>query len=143
MNISIHLITSTILTLILYPFLGPYTIGILVGGYLIDFDHYLLTILKIKTFSIKKSYKFHYKRTEKKNYERDLLHIFHTTEFFIFMFLASIFFYITQQKFFFYIFTTIFLGMLFHITLDITDMFKKNIFDARAISIILWIKRRI
>jgi len=141
MNISIHLITSTILTIVLFPFLGIYSLWILVGGYLIDLDHYLWTIFRLKSFSLKKSYNYHLNRCEKENYEKDLLHIFHTIEFYIFMLIASIILY--NQKFLFYMSTITLLGMIFHITLDITDLTKKKRLNARAISLIMWIIRRI
>ncbi|MBT4057951.1 hypothetical protein HN992_01870 [Candidatus Woesearchaeota archaeon] len=142
MNVSVHFITSLILSLFLYPYLGLYALWILVGGWLIDFDHYLWTLFRLKTLSLKKSYHYHFDRHKDKHYERDLLHLFHTGEFWLFMILSSITSYYFNQKFLFYMFTITFLGMILHLSLDFTLLFRKKHTDARAISIIAWIKRR-
>ncbi|MDP3917455.1 MAG: hypothetical protein Q8Q42_04195 [Nanoarchaeota archaeon] len=141
MNISVHLITSLILAAILYPFIGLYSLWIIVGGYLIDFDHLLWTMYRLKSISIKKSYFYHYNRHKKKGYEKDLLHIFHTVEFWIFMILASIISYRLNLTFFYYMFLITFAGMILHLVLDFISLIKKDHLNARAISLIMWIKR--
>jgi len=141
MNISIHLATSLILTAILFPFVGFYSLWIIVGGYLIDFDHFLWTAYKSKKYSVKKSYKDHYNRRYNPNYERDLLHIFHTVEFWIFMIFIAIVSNYFNFVFIYYMFTITFIGMLLHLTLDFTDLIKGHHLDARAISWIGWFKR--
>ncbi len=141
MNISVHLITSLLLTIILFPFIGFYSLWIIVGGYLIDFDHLLWTAYKLKTYSIKKSYFYHYDRHKTKEYEKDLLHIFHTWEFWTFMIITAAIFYKLNIAFFYYMFAITFLGMLMHLLLDFTALIRTKHLDARAISWIGWMKR--
>ena len=136
-----HFITSILLTIAIYPFFKLYSLWILVGGFLIDFDHYLWSMFKQKTFSLKKSYYYHLHRSEKKNYDKDLLHLFHTIEFWIFMILASFISYKTNNNFLFYMFSITFLGMVLHLSLDFSQLTKRKRLDARAISLIMWIKR--
>ena len=141
MNISVHLITSIIFSMGLYPLIGWYSLWAIVGGYLIDFDHYLWTVGKLKSLSLKKSYNYHFDRHKKKDYEKDLLHIFHTWEFFAFMIVSAAIFYNLKFEFLYYMFLITFLGMLLHVSLDFTSLIQKRHLDARAISLISWIKR--
>jgi hypothetical protein len=141
MNISVHLVTSLILTAVLYPLLGFYSLWIIVGGYLIDFDHLLWTAYKLKTFSVKKSYHYHFNRHKNTKYERDILHIFHTLEFWAFMIISAIISYNLGWTFLFYMFAITFLGMLLHLSLDFTNLIKNGTLDARATSLIGWIHR--
>ena len=141
MNISVHLITSVIFTIGLYSLIGWYSLWALVGGYLIDFDHYLWTAYRLKSASLIKSYKYHFNRHKKKSYEKDLLHIFHTWEFFTFMIISAVTFYNLKLEFYYYMFLVTLLGMLLHVALDFTSLIQKKHLDARAISLIGWIKR--
>jgi hypothetical protein len=141
MNISIHFITSLILSISLYRFIGLNSLWILVGGFLIDFDHYIYTIFKLKSFSLKKSYNYHLNRHKRKDYQKDLLHIFHTIEFFVFMILMVLVFSILkiQQLKNMFLFTL--LGISLHLILDFAGLIKIKHLDSRAISLIRWIKR--
>tara|TARA_Y100000310_G_scaffold344360_1_gene456731 strand:+ start:6276 stop:6710 length:435 start_codon:yes stop_codon:yes gene_type:complete len=141
MNISIHFITSILLAAGLYQLIGLYSLWIIVGGYLIDFDHYLWTAFKDKSLSLKKSYHYHFNRQKNEKYERDILHIFHTGEFWTFMIIASIISYRNNWIFFYYMFTITFLGMLLHLTLDFTSILRAGHLNARAISLTGWIRR--
>jgi len=78
----------------------------------IDVDHYIYSVVKTKNFSLKGAYKYHLNRG---TYEGI---IFHTIEFFILMIILS---YFIPYAFF------IFIGMLFHLSLDFIDGFKVSI----------------
>jgi len=142
MNISIHLATSIIVTIVLWPFLSWYSLWIIVGGFLIDVDHYLYAGFKWKMWNLKESY--HYqkeklKQEAKKNGE--ILHIFHTIEFWIFMIVMAYLSYQKEWTFLFYIFTVTFVGMILHLILDgIYALYAKRLGE-RTISLIWWLKK--
>ncbi len=142
MKIAIHLITSIILAVALWPFIGPYSLWAIVGGYLIDFDHYIYAGFKYKLWNLKDSYGFHIRylcKNAKKN--REILHIFHTVEFWAFMALVIIISYINDWRFIFYMFAVTLVGMAMHLILDLIDGMIKSKLQVRAISIIWWINR--
>lgn len=142
MNIKHHFISSTILTLLLYPLIGFYSLWAFVGGYLIDFDHYLWSMYRNKSFSLIKAYKYHFGRHKQKNYEKDLLHVFHTWEFIVLMIVLSIISYTLKLEFFYYMFSITLLGMTLHLALDFGSLITMKHLDARAISLMGWIKRK-
>lgn len=142
MNISIHLITSLILTAILWPFIGPYSLWAIVGGYLIDFDHYIHVGFKFGKWNLRDSYHFHIQylcKKAKKN--REILHIFHTVEFLVFMVIMILFAYLNEWRSIFYMFAITLIGMAMHIILDLIGGIIKNNLQVRAISIIWWINK--
>ena len=100
-----HIIISFILSIILFPFIGFYTILVFLAGILIDADHYLYYIVSKKEISFRKAYiycrdaEFH-----------DILHILHVFEFYILIAVLSFF-----SDFFLYIY----LGLVFHLMLDL------------------------
>ena len=127
-----HLIISLIVILALFPIYKFWTIGILFGGYLIDFDHYLWYILRKRDFSLKKAYK--YSLPENKiSKEKDVLHIFHVWEFWVIMLILS---------FFNIFFTLVFIGMIIHLIMDFIDLHRdlRRIED-RAFSFFMWLRR--
>ena len=92
---------------------------IFLSSFLIDIDHYFYYIYKKKNLSIKKSYQWFVKRTikckkipkkQRKNYKSPVL-IFHGIEFWLFIFILSLFYH-----FFFYIF----IGIIIHMFVDIS-----------------------
>ena len=86
-----HFITSIILTVIAWPFLGFHSLWIIVGGFLIDTDHYIFSIFKKKNFNIKDSYIYYKTKQYLKEHKAwEILHIFHTIEFLILMIILSI-----------------------------------------------------
>lgn len=133
MLIIAHILASALFALVMYPFIGWQSIWILVGGILIDGDHYLFSIVRFKSFSLKKCYWWHRMHGAKPNYERDILHIAHTIEIFILLAIAGLFLepilWILQ-------------GMILHVLMDFITLFKYNLIDARAISLLGWLKRR-
>ncbi len=123
----VHIITGLIFSLILFPFIKFYSIIVFLTIVFIDIDHNLYYIFKYKNFSLKKAYNF-FLQDELK----DVLNIFHTTEFFILIFVLSFF-----SKIFFYIF----IGMIFHIIFDAIDIIYNKKYGRRAISLIGWLNR--
>jgi|TARA_B100001964_G_C14136553_1_gene555425 hypothetical protein len=83
MKPSLHLLVSLILAAILYPVFNWKALFILVGGVLIDIDHYLWYIYKYKKLSLFDSYKHFIINVKKGNFDKDFgaLLIFHSIEF--------------------------------------------------------------
>jgi len=139
MNISIHFITSLVLTAVLWPFIGLYSLWAVVGGFLIDVDHYLYGVYKWRMWNLKESYHFHFTKEFRKTIRwGEILHIFHTIEFWIFMIAIAVISYLNSWVFTFYMFTITFIGMMLHFTLDAVDGIRKKEFSIRAISLIQW-----
>ena len=132
MDLKFHFIASTILALFLYPFFGPISFIALIGGWLIDVDHYLYNIVKHRSFNIKKSYRYYKKGKARFSF---CLHIFHTVEFWLFMLALS---------FLSNIFLIFFLGMMLHMTMDFFDAWRKNfkLTKVRATSILEWLFKK-
>jgi hypothetical protein len=86
----------------------------------IDFDHYIWYVHRKKSFSLKNAYNLLKKESKKKH--KPMLHIFHTLEFMILVFILSFFW----QGFLF-----IFIGMIFHSALDIGNFIYEGKYSAR------------
>ena len=113
MLLSIHFITSVLLATFLYPFYGLNSLFVLIGGFLIDIDHYLYTLLKFKNLSIIDSYKFYTGKRIKKRFGKVIL-LFHNIEFLSIM---------TVLSFFSNTFYLITLGVMLHYFLDFIEQF--------------------
>ncbi len=108
----VHLLLSLILAVVLYPIFSWKVLFILVGGVLIDIDHYFWCIFKHKNLNFVDCYRFHSVENIKNNYKDitgDTL-IFHTIEFLIASIILSFYFK------FMLIFT---IGVLLHYFLDL------------------------
>ncbi len=117
-----HLILSLLLSGLLFKFYSWNVVFVLVGGVLVDIDHYLLYALKYKSLNPKKSYQ-RFKETRKRGYREEptvFELLFHSIEFFVLMIVLS---------FFSEIFFMIFIGLFFHLLTD--KIFHKWIFDLR------------
>ncbi|MBI2130705.1 hypothetical protein HYU10_02955 [Candidatus Woesearchaeota archaeon] len=112
MHLWVHFVTSTALAALLYPNYGWIAALVFIGGFLIDFDHYMWYILKTKDFSIRKCYDFYVIPSKEKDYFRHkgALLAFHTIE--ALLVLAALAFY---SK----IFLMVLYGMLLHWALDL------------------------
>lgn len=112
MKTSVHVIISSILAAVLYPAFGWKVLLILVGGVLIDIDHYFLFVYKYKKFSLFECYKFFTIEAEKNKwkYISSSILVFHTIEFLALMILLSFFNHLVL------IFT---IGLLGHYVLDL------------------------
>jgi len=82
-----HLIASSVLTAVLYPFFGVNSFFVLAGGFLIDIDHYIWCVYNFKEFNPRKVFKFYAKVNREKSYaqQRKCLIIFHSVEFLMLM----------------------------------------------------------
>jgi len=132
MKSSVHLLVTLILAAILYPIFNWKVVFIIVGGALIDIDHYFLYIYRFSNFSMKNCFKYYYVEVKKNNY-KDLmgsLLIFHTIEFLL---ISEILSFYTEFALMFTI------GLLIHYLLDLIWFYfvlKRLLFNH---SIIYWI----
>lgn len=117
MKTSVHAAASLILAAVLYPLFKWKVLLILVGGVLIDVDHYLWYIHRYKKFNIINSYNFFLKNIERNDFTNvyGILLIFHTVEFLLVMAVLSFY------SEFALIFT---IGLLFHYLLDVIFMYS-------------------
>jgi hypothetical protein len=90
MEMNVHLLTSVVLAIVLYPVFGWVSVFVVVGGFLVDFDHYLLYIIRTGDWSLKKSIIYYRKR--KFAVKRPVLHIFHTVEAYIVLLAFALYF---------------------------------------------------
>ncbi|MBS3155195.1 hypothetical protein J4404_01715 [Candidatus Woesearchaeota archaeon] len=137
MNIPFHLLTVMPLCYFLYPYIGLVnTIFLFLGGWAFDIDHYFYCIVKHKSFSLKKCYEFHHPWSK----EKDLLHIFHTIEFYLLVLIIGLFVEPVLYLFF---------GLIYHISFDFMQIgylryYKKDYektSNCRAHSLIMWLRR--
>ena len=71
---KIHFIASTILAFILWPFFGFWGLAIYIGGFFVDFDHYLLYLFREKDWNLFNSIRYF-------NQEyKEGIYVFHTIE---------------------------------------------------------------
>jgi len=128
---KVHILASIPPFLLLYYFYGNLSLVFILGSILIDIDHILWYFLRHKSLNLRKAYQYH--RPGGSN-EKDILHIFHTIESWVLFLFLSFF-----HKFLLFLF----LGMTFHLIMDVYDMYKYHYSDIRAISLLRWIKRHI
>ena len=139
-----HFITSLILIIVLYPVFGFWSLAILIGGFLIDFDHYLWYAMDKKNWNVYRCYKesINEAKKDRKHFSMikkrplymnwDRLHIFHVWEFWVLMILLSLI-----HKLFF----IITFGMILHLSLDFIDLFRSRVYGRRAVSYFGWLQR--
>lgn len=126
-----HVIFSTILSIILYPFIGNNVIIVWSASIFIDIDHYFWYIINNKSWNFYQAYTKHKNQELRKPYK---FHIFHLVELLILIGLLGFY-----NKIFFYIF----IGMLFHYILDWIDMYRHpDIIKGRTWSLIMYFKRK-
>ena len=91
MKTSVHLVVSLILAAMLYPVFRWKALIILVGGVLIDIDHYFWYVYKYKKFSLFECYYYFIDGMQKDKIEKNMgiLLVFHTIEFLIAIMLLS------------------------------------------------------
>lgn len=82
MKTSVHVIVSSILAAVLYPFFGWKVLLIFIGGVAIDLDHYLWYAFKHMDLNPFNCYRHFMKGLEKDNYKFNIgiLFIFHSIE---------------------------------------------------------------
>lgn len=133
MLLKYHIISSALLSILLYPFFGLNVLFVFFAGFLIDVDHYIYYVLRFKDLSLKKSYKYFEEYPEKRHFS-DILFIFHTVEFFGLLIILSFY-----NDIIFLIFTSVSL----HQILDMILLYKIDAFESRAFSLIMWLKKNI
>ncbi len=136
METPVHFVVSAILAAILYPTYGMNSFFIIVGGVLIDIDHYLWYTVKFKKYSLRECYTYCATGTIKDNwkYVTGSLFVFHNIDFFILSIILSLYF---TWAFMFTI------GLFSHYILDFIwhiNGIKKPTF---ALSFIIWLMRKI
>ena len=114
MDIKYHFFVSIMLTIITFPFFGWFCLLVLIGGVLIDIDHYLWHIYNKRTLSVKKAYHF---MKHKNHANRNMTLIFHNIEFWI----AKVI-----LVFFFPVLLPLFIGLASHMTMDLFIYFKNK-----------------
>ena len=140
-----HILFGTMFTLLIFiasPEINLIYLTLLfLSTFLIDFDHYLCSILKTKKIGLFHSFAYHDEMKEqaikdraKGIRERGDFHIFHTLEFHILVGLLG-FVWIG----FFYIF----IGMIFHSLLDIVSLLYEDFMYEREFFFVAWFYRRI
>jgi len=112
MDLKYHFIVSSILTIILFPFFHWWALLAMVGGFLIDADHYLWWIIVKRNFSVKKAH-HHFRKVYKGN--KGVTLIFHCVEFWIFKLVVA---------FFFPILIPLVAGLYVHVGMDLYYYFK-------------------
>ena len=139
-----HILFGAIFTVVLFyfaPQTNPiYIVLVFLSSFLIDFDHYIASLIKTKNPSLTHSLEYHRIKLiqEKKEIARGVrkksdFHLFHTVEFHILVGLLSMFW-----AGFFYIF----IGMIFHSLLDGFSLFSGGAFHRREFFFFNWARKR-
>lgn len=117
MKVSTHFFYSLILAAALYPFFNWRALFVLIGGILIDIDHYFWHIYKHKKFNFFDCYNYYMERMDKHRVMENIgiLLIFHTIEFLSIMIFLSFYSDLALM------FTT---GLLSHYSLDMVFLYK-------------------
>ncbi len=116
-----HVFWGAVFTAILYfsiPGISLFYLALIfLSSFLIDFDHYLASVMKARTWRLRDSFEYHRKAGIKENKEikagikrKSDFHLFHTVEFHALVGLLGI-----LWAGFFYVF----IGMIFHSLLDL------------------------
>lgn len=121
-----HFVSSVIASLLMTGYFGWLAIFVFVGGFLIDFDHYLYYAFSRKDWNLKRCLRYY----DPNRLAADELHIFHTVEFWTMIILLSFYF-----KFAF----ATFLGMVLHQALDSYEYYKRKLPGGRVRTIYGWI----
>jgi len=124
-----HFLFSLIFAAILYQIFNWKVIFILVGGVLIDIDHYFWCIYKFKNYSLSFCNKHFSDRNNTKDHH-GCLHIFHTIEFLLILIIFSVY---SQSALLFTI------GLLLHYILDIIYRYQIAKSFISNPSIVSWI----
>ena len=140
-----HILLGAIFTLILYiavPEISLINLSLVfLSSFLIDFDHYLASLIKTKKLSLKHSFEYHKQVgiKQQKDLEKGIktkgdFHLFHTIEFHILIAVLSIFF---NPLFY------VFIGMLFHSLLDIISLLQTSLIHVREYFLFNWLKNNL
>lgn len=131
---SIHFLSCILLIAIFFPFFGWASLIILLGGFFIDVDHYIIYVIRKKDISLIKAYKY-FRYGSSQDFKNIPL-VFHFVE------LTAILIFLS---FFNYLILLLTIGILTHLLLDlIYEIRNKNSGNVgKNWSFITWIKRQI
>ena len=140
-----HIIFGALFTGVVFLFvrdINYYYLGLIfLSSFLIDFDHYVASVLKTREISLRKSLRYHDElmKTEIKEKKKGIrrrgdFHLFHTVEFHALIGLLGLiwigFFYI-------------FIGMIFHSLLDVFSLTQRGILYRREYFLTNWVAKMI
>lgn len=140
-----HLILGALFTFAIW-LISPetrfiYLALIFLATILIDFDHYLVAVVRTGKVSLAEAFNYHEmcKIKREKLHKKGVrkkgdFHIFHTIEFHVLIGILGVFF----LPFFY-----IFLGMVFHSLTDVFYMLHKDIFYGREFFFFSWLRKNI
>ena len=130
---SIHLLSCVILMGFLFPFFGWSSLIVLLGGFFIDVDHYLIYAYKNKDLSLVRAYNY-FKNVSNHDFKNQPL-ILHFLELTIILIGLS---------FYSYIAFLLTLGVITHLLLDfIYEVQTKSAYKiTKSWSLIFWIKNQ-
>ncbi len=117
-----HILLGAIFSLVLYFSFNlnfPGLLIIFLASFLIDIDHYFFYVHRMKNWSLNKASKWYFSLAK---HHKPIMHIFHTFEFLLLISLLS-----SISPFFFFLFV----GVIFHSILDITEMIYNNRLEVR------------
>lgn len=132
MKISVHFGVSSIMAALLYPYFHWKALFIIIGGVLIDIDHYFWYVFKFRKLSIMDCYEYHLTGTKKNNFKdvKGSLMIFHTVEFLLISAALSLYFDLAI------VFT---IGLSFHYILDAIERYRSTRSFITSPSVLLWL----
>lgn len=122
-----HFISCIILSIVLWPFFGAFSLLCFIGGFLVDVDHNLWYMYKHKTWNGFKAYPHYIKAAKNKDRVGKCFMIFHTIEFALILIILS---------FFYNPIGLVLLGLIMHWILDCIYKLKNNMFNDRVFSLI-------
>ena len=140
-----HIVLGLIFTAIVY-FSVPgiewyFLLLIFLSSFLIDFDHYVASVIKTGNIGLFKSFEYHRKmqKVEKKENEKGIrqrgdFHLFHTIEFHALIGLLGLFW---------VGFVYIFIGMVFHSLIDVISLIHEDRTYRREFFFFNWIRNKI
>lgn len=111
------------------------------ASFLIDFDHYVASVLKTGKLGLGISFEYHRKMLEQERKEkkegirrRGDFHFFHTIEFHVLIGLLGL-----VWVGFFYVF----IGMVFHSLIDLVSIMRSGVLYRREFLLFNWIRKKI
>jgi len=90
MRVKIHLIASIVLAFLIFPYFKWASFFVIVGGVLIDIDHYFIYVLKKRKYSLTDAMYYFSRKYPLKNLKKDYF-IFHNIELVIILVLLGYF----------------------------------------------------
>jgi hypothetical protein len=134
-SVPLHILFSFLFGLVTYPFIGFYSVVVFLSGFVFDVDHYIYYAIRKRDWSLINAYLYCIPGSKVFEPHPDVLHIFHTVEVWLVLFLSGIFFH--------KIFLFVLLGLIFHMLFDWGSLFlnyekEKGV---RAWSLVKWIYR--